>query len=76
MVHLWKGWFPTGTYNKLKNRKLGLFPVLQAYRANAYRLELPSDLHINFVFNVVDLCLYRAHDDFQLATWNSRIVLF
>lgn len=55
MIHLRKSRFPMVTYNKLKNRKLGPFKILRAYGNNAYRLELPSDLHINLVFNVADI---------------------
>lgn len=68
MVHLRKSRSPTGTYNKLKKKKLGPFKILRAYRANAYRLELPTDLKFNLVFNVADLHPYYAPDSFQLVT--------
>lgn len=72
MIHLRKARFPTGTYNKLKDRQLGFFKVLQKYGSNAYRIELsielPTNLHINLVFHVVDLKSYFAPDDFQLAS--------
>lgn len=64
MIHLCKTRFPTGTYNKLKDRQLGPFEVLQKYGTNAYHIELPSNQHINLVFNVTDLKPYFAPDDF------------
>lgn len=72
MIHLRKSRFPTSTYNKLKNKKQGPFKILKAFGANAYRLELPPDLHINHVFNEADLHPYNDPDEFQLATWTSR----
>lgn len=68
MIHLRKAQFPTGNYNKLKNRKLGPFPITQVYGANAYRIEIQPDLHIKLVFNVADILPYHAADDFQLAS--------
>ena len=66
MIHLKKNKFPTGTYNKLKNRQIGPCRVLEKYGYNAYRIELPDDLHINPVFNIADLKPYHALDGFFL----------
>ncbi|KAA0035682.1 DNA/RNA polymerases superfamily protein [Cucumis melo var. makuwa] len=68
MIHLRKNRFPTGTYNKLKDRQLGPFRIIKKIGDNAYKIELPPDLHIHPVFNVADLKQYYAPDDFNLAT--------
>lgn len=52
---------------KLKDRPFGPFKVLRKYGANAYRIKLSRDLHINPTFNVANLELYYAPDDFHLA---------
>ena len=68
MIHLRKNRFPTRTYNKLKERQLETFRIIKKIRDNAYKIELPPDLHIHPVFNVVDLKQYYPIDDFNLAT--------
>ena len=67
MIHLKKNWFPKGTYNKLKDIQLGSCKILAKYGDNAYRIELPDDLHINLVFNIADLKPQYAPDEFQSA---------
>lgn len=62
MVHLRKEWYPIGTYNKLKNKKLGTFCIIQQYGPKAYQLELPKDLKISSTFNVIDLHDYHPLD--------------
>ena len=51
--------FPKGTYNKLKLNKIGPCKVLRMFFANAYEIELPSDLQISPIFNVSDLYPFR-----------------
>ena len=68
MIHLRKNRFPTGIYNKLKDRQIGPFRILEKYGDNAFKIELPPDVHIHPVFNVADLKLYYAPDDFKLAS--------
>ena len=67
MIHHGKNRFPTDTYNKLKDRQLGLFRILKKVGENAYKIELPPDMHIHPIFNVADLKQYYAPDSFNLA---------
>ena len=67
MVHLRKSRFPTGTYNKLKDKQIDPFRILEKYGDNAFKIELSSDIHIHPVFNIADLKSYYVLDDFQLA---------
>ena len=55
MVHLKKGGFLVGTYNKLKMKKFD--------DGNAYEVELPDDMDISPIFNSIDLYKYHELDD-------------
>ena len=64
MVHLKKGKFLVGTYNKLKMKKFGSCRVLRKFDSgNDYEFELPNDMDIFPIFNVADLCKY--HDSYD-----------
>ena len=67
MVHIKKNRFPTSTYNKLKDRQISPFPIIEKYGDNAFKFDLPSHIHIHPVFNVADLKSYHAPDNFPLA---------
>ena len=59
IAYLKKERFPKGTYNKLKHKKIGPCKVLRKFSANAYEIELPSDLQISPIFNVSDFYPFR-----------------
>ena len=52
MAYITKERLPKGTYNKLKIKKIGPCKVLRIFSANAYEIELPSDIQISPIFNV------------------------
>ena len=62
MVYLNKERFSRGTYNKLKWKKIGPCQVMHNFSANAYEVELPSDVGISPIFNVSDLYPYREYE--------------
>lgn len=41
-------------------KKGGLFKVLKQFGTNFYLIDLPSEFHINLVFNVADLTTYHS----------------
>ena len=59
MAYLKKERFPKVTYNNLKLKKIGPCKVLRKFSANAYEIELPFDLQISPIFNVLDLYPFR-----------------
>jgi hypothetical protein len=59
-----RDWFPVGKYNKLKERNIGPYEILQNINDNAYMLRLPSHLKTFDVFNVKHLspCFVDSDD--------------
>ena len=72
IVHLCKNRFPTGMYNKLKDKKIGDFSVFQKIGDNAQKIDLPIDMNISNTFNIVDIFEYFPLDEFSLQPQNSR----
>ena len=62
MVHLKKDRFPRGTYNKLMWKKIGSCKILRIFYANAYKVQLPSEVGISPIFNVSDLYPYQVDE--------------
>ncbi|EOY16837.1 Uncharacterized protein TCM_035725 [Theobroma cacao] len=62
LVHLRQERFPKGTYHKLKSRKFGPCKVLKKISSNAYLIELPPELQISHIFNILDLYPFDGCD--------------
>ncbi|EOX94046.1 Uncharacterized protein TCM_003129 [Theobroma cacao] len=62
LVHLRQERFPKGTYHKLKSRKFGPCKVLKKISSNAYLIELPPELQISPIFNILDLYPFDGCD--------------
>ena len=60
LAHLRRERFPKREYNKLKFKKIGPCRILRIFFANAYEIELPPDIGISPIFNVV--YLYKHED--------------
>jgi hypothetical protein len=62
LAHLRKEIFLRGTYNKVKMKNIGLCKILRKFEANAYEIELPNDVGISPILNLVDLYPYRSYE--------------
>ena len=68
MVHLKKRRFPVGTYNKLKMRNFGPCKIFRKFDSgNAYEVELPDEMDISPIFNVVNLYEYYESEDDEVS---------
>ena len=63
-VHFRKKRFPSQRKSKLMPRGDGPFQVLARINDNAYKIDLPREYGVSATFNVVDLTLFDAGDDF------------
>jgi len=59
LAHLRKEIFPRGEYNKLELNKIGPCKILRNFSSNAYEIDLPPDIGISPIFNVVDRHPYK-----------------
>lgn len=58
LVYLRKERFLTGTYNKLKYKKIRLCRIVRKCGANAYKVNLPKEYDIMPIFNISNLYPY------------------
>ena len=64
MVHLKKRRFPIGTSSKLKMRNFGPCRILSKFNSgNAYEVELPNDMDMSPIYNVVDIHEYYEYEN-------------
>ena len=61
MVYLRHARFPTGTYHKLKYKKVGPFQILKKINDNDYEVYLPDNLVISPIFNVSNLYAFHGN---------------
>ena len=68
MVHLQKECFPVGTCNKMKMKKFVPCKIVKRHDSgNAYEVELPAELNISPIFNILDLTeFYEGGDGDEL----------
>ena len=66
MVYLRREWFPTGTYHKLKYKKIGSCKIIKKINDNAYEVSLPENLDISPIFNVSNSYTFRG--DFPIVS--------
>ena len=60
MAHMNKARFPKVVPHKLHMRGLGPCKILEKYGNNAYKVELPEDIGLSPIFNVVDFISYKG----------------
>jgi hypothetical protein len=59
LSNLIKERFLRGTYSKLKLKKIGPCKILRRFGENAYEIELPKDVVISPILNIVDMYPYK-----------------
>lgn len=71
IVHLSKERYPVGTYNKLKAKKVCLYPITQKINDKSYIVGLPEDWKISKTFNVKGLYKYYPPDAAETVVFYS-----
>ncbi|GAV66625.1 hypothetical protein CFOL_v3_10135, partial [Cephalotus follicularis] len=70
-VYLKKERFPSGSYNMLKEKKIGPYPSIKKINDNAYKIELPPNISTHPTFNIQDLT--PCHGELKENSWASSL---
>lgn len=70
MVHLNHERYPSGTYNKLKAKKVGPIPIIKRINDNAYVMGFPTEWKTSNTFNVKDLFEFYSPDGVETIEQN------
>jgi len=70
-VHHRKERFPSKRKSKLMPRADGPFEVLEKINNNAYKIDLPGEYGVSYIFNVADLKPYFEDDHLENLRANS-----
>ena len=76
MVHFCKNCFPIGTYNKLKDKKIGPFRVLKKIGDKAYKIDLLANMNISNTFNIANIFEYFPRISFLCSHKTRGRVFF
>ena len=71
-VHLRKERFPHQRKNKLMPRAMGPYQILDKYRDNAFKIDLPAEYGISSTFNIGDLTPYLGDTELRAIPFQEE----
>jgi hypothetical protein len=72
-VYLSKDRYSKGDYNKLTRRKFGLYPILEKFGENTFRVKILEDMHISNVFNVRHFHKYHGENTSLRSSFHQLV---